>query len=180
MLSLEITHEGLARRITPEGTQIRIGRDPDCEILLTGDPTVSRLHAYFAANPQNWVVTDAGSRNGTRVNGIIIQEPVVVVPGDVVSVASYQILVITTSSDALAETATAVAAPNRTIPGLSGREVEIVGLVAAGLTDNQIAERLFISVKTVHSHLDRIGEKTGQRRRPDLTRLAMQHGVRAS
>ena len=56
---------------------------------------------------------------------------------------------------------------------LSKRERELLALVAEGLTDNQIAEKLFISVRTVRSHLDRIREKTGCRRRAELTRLAL-------
>ncbi|HTW97374.1 MAG TPA: helix-turn-helix transcriptional regulator [Acidimicrobiales bacterium] len=56
---------------------------------------------------------------------------------------------------------------------LSQREQELLTLVAEGLTDSQIAERLFISVHTVGSHLDRIRAKTGCRRRADLTRLAL-------
>jgi DNA-binding NarL/FixJ family response regulator len=50
-------------------------------------------------------------------------------------------------------------------------------LVAEGLTDAQIAERLVISLRTVRSHLDRIRTKTGARRRADLTRLATTHGL---
>jgi DNA-binding CsgD family transcriptional regulator len=57
--------------------------------------------------------------------------------------------------------------------GLSARERELVTLVAQGATDAQIAARLFISVRTVRSHLDRIRDKTGCRRRADLTRLAL-------
>jgi len=57
---------------------------------------------------------------------------------------------------------------------LSVREQEILRLVAEGERDREIAERLFISLKTVHSHLDRIREKTGRRRRADLTRLAFE------
>jgi non-specific serine/threonine protein kinase len=57
---------------------------------------------------------------------------------------------------------------------LSTREREVVGLVAAGATDNEIAARLFISVRTVRSHLDRIRDKTDCRRRSDLTRLAFE------
>jgi len=60
---------------------------------------------------------------------------------------------------------------------LSGREQELVILVARGATDAQIAERLFISVSTVRSHLDRIRDKIGCRRRADLTRLALQAGL---
>jgi DNA-binding NarL/FixJ family response regulator len=61
--------------------------------------------------------------------------------------------------------------------GLTPRECEILSLVADGETDSEIAERLFISVRTVRSHLDRIRDKTGHRRRADLTRLAYEEGV---
>jgi predicted ATPase/DNA-binding CsgD family transcriptional regulator len=57
---------------------------------------------------------------------------------------------------------------------LSPREQELVTLVARGRTNAQIAAQLYISVHTVGSHLDRIRDKTGCRRRADLTRLALQ------
>ena len=56
---------------------------------------------------------------------------------------------------------------------LSARERELVTLVAQGRTDAQIAEQLYIRIATVRSHLDRIRDKTGCRRRADLTRLAL-------
>jgi DNA-binding CsgD family transcriptional regulator len=62
-------------------------------------------------------------------------------------------------------------------PRLSARERELVLLVAEGRTDAQIASQLFISISTVRSHLDRIRDKTGCRRRADLTRLALQAGL---
>ena len=59
-------------------------------------------------------------------------------------------------------------------PGtLTARERELVTLVAQGRTDAQIASQLFISLRTVRTHLDRIRDKTGCRRRADLTRLAL-------
>ena len=60
---------------------------------------------------------------------------------------------------------------------LSSRERELVTLVAQGRTNAQIAAELFISVRTVGSHLDRIRDKTGCRRRADLTRLALTEGL---
>jgi len=60
---------------------------------------------------------------------------------------------------------------------LSPREQELVTLVARGGTNAQIAAQLYISVRTVGSHLDRIRDKTGCRRRADLTRLALQAGL---
>ena len=63
-------------------------------------------------------------------------------------------------------------------PGkLSARERELVTLVAQGRTNAQIGAQLYISVRTVGSHLDRIRDKTGCRRRADLTRLALTIGL---
>jgi DNA-binding NarL/FixJ family response regulator len=60
---------------------------------------------------------------------------------------------------------------------ITAREREILELVAGGETDQDIAEQLVISVRTVHSHLDRIRDKTGSRRRADLTRFAIERGI---
>ncbi len=55
---------------------------------------------------------------------------------------------------------------------LTPREREILSLLAEGETDADIAAQLYISVSTVRSHLDRIRDKTGKRRRAELARLA--------
>ena len=60
---------------------------------------------------------------------------------------------------------------------LSAREWELITLVAQGRTNTQIADQLYISARTVSSHLDRIRDKTGCRRRADLTRLALTRGL---
>ena len=60
---------------------------------------------------------------------------------------------------------------------LSDRERELVTLVAQGRTNAEIGAQLFISIRTVSSHLDRIRDKTGYRRRADLTRLALREGL---
>jgi DNA-binding CsgD family transcriptional regulator len=68
-----------------------------------------------------------------------------------------------------------IAAPDLTM--LSPRERELLTLVAQGRTDAQIAAQLYITVRTVSTHLDRIRDKTGCRRRADLTRLALSVGL---
>jgi predicted ATPase/class 3 adenylate cyclase/DNA-binding CsgD family transcriptional regulator/tetratricopeptide (TPR) repeat protein len=60
---------------------------------------------------------------------------------------------------------------------LSEREREIVALLAGGATDAQIAGRLFLSINTVRTHLERIRDKTGARRRTELVRYAIQAGI---
>ena len=62
-------------------------------------------------------------------------------------------------------------------PLLGEREHEILRLVAGGCTDKEIAEKLYISPRTVQNHLTRIREKTGLRRRAELTRWAMEHAL---
>jgi len=57
---------------------------------------------------------------------------------------------------------------------LSPRELEILALVAAGETDRDIAKQLFIATATVYSHLERIRDKTGARRRAQLTRYYLE------
>src|SRR5438132_442710 len=51
---------------------------------------------------------------------------------------------------------------------LSTREGEVARLVAAGLTNGVIATRLFISERTVESHLERIRRKLGFHRRSEI------------
>jgi len=60
---------------------------------------------------------------------------------------------------------------------LSERERQVLSLVAAGERDADIAEAMSISVRTVRSYLDRIRDKTGRRRRSELTRLAIEEGM---
>jgi DNA-binding NarL/FixJ family response regulator len=61
--------------------------------------------------------------------------------------------------------------------GLTQREVEILGLIAQGLTNTEIAERLFLSNHTVKTHINRIFAKTGSRDRVAAIGYAQRHGI---
>src|SRR5829696_858490 len=61
--------------------------------------------------------------------------------------------------------------------GLSPREVEVLGLVAEGLTNAQVAQRLFLSPRTVQRHLNSIYHKLGVSSRAVATRFAIEHGL---
>ena len=62
-------------------------------------------------------------------------------------------------------------------PLLAEREHDVLRLVATGSTDKEIAEALYISPRTVQNHLTSVREKTGLRRRAELTRWAMEHSL---
>ncbi|MEI7666453.1 MAG: response regulator transcription factor [Synechococcaceae cyanobacterium ELA263] len=59
---------------------------------------------------------------------------------------------------------------------LSGREVEIIELVATGLTNQEIAAQLMISKRTVDNHVSNIFTKTGAKNRVALLNWAMDNG----
>ncbi|MEX1323403.1 MAG: helix-turn-helix transcriptional regulator [Synechococcaceae cyanobacterium] len=59
---------------------------------------------------------------------------------------------------------------------LSERELEIIALVAEGLTNQEIAGRLTISKRTVDNHVSNIFTKTGSKNRVALLNWAMDHG----
>ena len=61
--------------------------------------------------------------------------------------------------------------------GLTSREVEVLRLVARGLSNKAIAERLVISPKTVGNHVEHIYGKIGARNRAAAGLFAMQHGL---
>ncbi len=60
---------------------------------------------------------------------------------------------------------------------LSEREVEVLRLIARGLTNREMAERLYLSVRTVESHRARIQRKLGRSRRSDLVEYALERGL---
>jgi DNA-binding NarL/FixJ family response regulator len=62
-------------------------------------------------------------------------------------------------------------------PGLTARETEVLKLVAKGYTYREIADKLFISVKTVQNHVQNILTKLQLSKRYELMRYAIQRGL---
>jgi DNA-binding NarL/FixJ family response regulator len=62
-------------------------------------------------------------------------------------------------------------------PHLTKRETEIVTLVAKGLSNHEIAEMSFLSIKTVETHRSNINRKLQTHNSADITRYAIRHGL---
>src|SRR5262245_7838050 len=69
----------------PNPGEVTIGRAPDVE-LRVDHPSVSRRHARIQVNRGEARLSDLGSHNGTRLNGVRIGEEHVLMTGDVISI----------------------------------------------------------------------------------------------
>lgn len=68
--------------------------------------------------------------------------------------------------------------PDKGVPfGLSPREVEVLQLIALGLTNQEIADRLVVSPRTVHHHVSHIFDKMGVGGRMEAVRLGLETGL---
>jgi pSer/pThr/pTyr-binding forkhead associated (FHA) protein len=159
----------------PDGTRFElasgsasIGRDSANDIVVLHDSKVSRSHAELRFQDERWLLLDLGSRNGTIVNGRRVNRHPLR-GGDRIQCGDHIFVFIAVDDPNVTDMNQAVVGPGAR---LSKREQQVVELVAEGLTDREIGERLYISTSTVRSHLDRVSEKTGFRRRVDLVRLA--------
>jgi hypothetical protein len=86
-----------AELVLPDGTRVAIGEDPvvvgrlpECDVVLN-DPNVSRRHAELRRSGEGVVVTDLGSTNGTRVNGVPVRERQLA-SGDEITVGSTSLV----------------------------------------------------------------------------------------
>lgn len=156
------------------GSLVTIGRDEVNDVVLSSDKRVSRTHAELRFEDGRWMVVDLHSRNGVLVNGRRIDEHPLV-DRDRLRLGDTEFVFV--AEDDPNATEVADEAVRSSVAALSRREREVIALVAEGLTDLEIGERLHINVSTVRSHLDRISDKTGLRRRPELTRMAVDLGL---
>ena len=76
-----------------------------------------------------------------------------------------------------ARMAAAPEGPTGPLAELSEREVDVLRLIALGHTNNEIAEQLFLSVRTVETHRARIQQKLGSSTRAELVRYALDHDL---
>ncbi len=75
------------------------------------------------------------------------------------------------------DTAAGPAAPPALPEALTAREVEVLALLARGLSNKELAARLAVSINTVERHLTNLYPKIGARGRTEATAFAIRHGL---
>ncbi len=174
-----------------------IGRGSSCDLALH-DPLISRRHAQIVVTGDVARLEDLDSSNGVFVNEERIEGPVVLRPGDKISIGRVELSVV---SDACIEarsqhpTSPVLVPPRETKPGrkrgatdstrlispmlarLSPREHEVFVAVAYGLTHREAAEQMGISVKTVDAYRANIAAKLELKSRAEIVRFALEAGV---
>jgi DNA-binding CsgD family transcriptional regulator len=187
---------GLGREFEVGERGLVLGRGADCDVHLTGG-LVSRRHASVRLDGDVLLVEDLGSRNGVLVNQGRITAPVRVAHGDTIAIGVDVFEVLDDHVAQRPEHLSTLPPPPLGVapPGesdvddpapvtvvarldvLSEREREVLELVVLGHTQKEIAERLFVSVKTVETHRARLAEKLACKTRAELVNYAISAGM---
>lgn len=152
----------------------QVGRSSQCQVLLES-PSVSRRHACLTVVGHRLTVTDLGSRNGTSIDGVRVQMARAL-PGQIVTFGSVAFLVTlrplelpVNSSDDDTTTGKMCKTDVNEIPfGATPAQKRILDLLLQGLREKQIADQLYLSVHTVHTHARALYRLYGVHSRSEL------------
>ena len=161
--------EGVPRLVVLREAEVVIGRGEEAGVRLDARG-VSRQHAKLVlAAGDSATLVDLQSKNGTFVNGARI-DAVSLKDGDDIGIGPVAVLqFMRRDEDELLDVRTKAGVAD--LSALTPRQREIAELVAEGLSNPQIAERLQLRPRTVTSHLEQVFAKLDIRSRTELTRL---------
>lgn len=164
-------------RIRLEQEVTTLGRSEGNDCVLA-DPRISRVHAEIRRDTCGFIVTDLGSRSGTRRNGELVSGPAVVRHGDEIGfgplVATLEDL---TSPDEDEDTLVFGAPEVVEGPHLSPRQEQVLELMGEGLTNIEIGEALGITERTVKAYAQELYDRLGVRNRAGAVAQGAKHGL---
>jgi DNA-binding NarL/FixJ family response regulator len=158
---------GATRRIVAEhpGTKV---------VVLTTYADDTSIMGALRAGALGYLTKDAGRAEIARALHAVAAGQSVLDP------AVQQRLLLAAARGPEAPAAPAAAPPGvgAQLPdGLTAREAEVLGLIAGGLSNTEIARRLFISEATVKTHINHLFAKAGVRDRAQAVQYAYQNGL---
>jgi hypothetical protein len=167
---------------------ISVGKSAENDLVLDGDPAVSRVHARLERLGPAWCITDLGSTNGTTVNGERLFAPRSIFDRDEVLVGRTRLVLRDPTARGDVTTAPLKPPPART-PGEQRVLVELCRPVLSGRaftppsSVRAIADALVVTESAVKQQLDRLYDKfeiydnTGESRRVLLANEAIQRAA---
>jgi DNA-binding NarL/FixJ family response regulator len=151
-----------------EATRLLRDREPGIKVvvLTTYSDDRSVLEA-LRAGARGYLTKDAGGAEIRQALQRVLDDQAVIDPA-----VQHHLL------DAIATAPSAQSQLNARLPdGLTRREAEVLSLIAAGLSNTEIADRLVISEGTVKSHINRVFAKIDARDRAQAVAYAYRHGL---
>jgi len=152
--------------LADDARTLAVGKSAENDLVLDGDPAISRVHARLERIGPAWCITDLGSTNGTEVNGERIFAPRTIYDRDELLIGRTRLVLRDLGARGGGTTAPVRPAPSRT-PAEHRVLVELCRPVLSGQAFTPpsavrtIAESLFVSESAVKQHLDRLYDKFG-------------------
>jgi FHA domain len=109
--------------------RLTIGRDAGCDVVLA-DPSASKAHAVIMTVGLDHVLKDAGSRNGTLVNGVRVEDAHVLQNEDVIELGDSRIVYRNRRASLEADLERTMIY-NATVPGLAGNRMDAAPVAVA-------------------------------------------------
>jgi DNA-binding NarL/FixJ family response regulator len=151
-----------------EATRRLLVQDPDLRVLvLTTFADDQSVLEALRAGARGYLTKDAGAVEIDQAIHRVISGQAAIDPA-----VQHHLLQAIVNSPAQDEAARVVHLPD----GLTAREAEVLTLIARGLTNGEIAERLFVNESTVKTHINHLFAKIGARDRAHAMNYAYQHG----
>lgn len=155
-----------------EATRLILGSHPDVAVVvLTTLADDASILGALGAGARGYLTKEAGREDIARAIRTAAAGQAVLDP------AVQQRLIAAASRPAAPPAPSPVSAGSSPPDGLTPRETEVLRLIAAGLSNQDISERLFVSEATVKTHINNLFAKARLRDRAQAVAYAFQHGL---